>query len=58
MLLAGCVGYLVNIAYQVLPDYYGEVQLADDMEDKAGVDSAKADWRSRARQYLNRGEQA
>jgi hypothetical protein len=54
--LVWCAGYLVNIiVYQVLQDYYGEVQLASDMEDKAGVDAAKADWRSRARQYLNRG---
>ena len=58
MLWVWCAGYLVDIAYQVLPDFYGEVQLADDMEDRAGVHSAKAGRRSRARQYSNRGEQA
>ena len=46
------------MAGQVLRDYYGEVQLARDMEDKAEVEAATADWRSRARRYLNRGVQA
>jgi len=39
-------------------DYYGEAQLATDMEDKAGLDAARAGWRSRARQFLNRGVEA